>query len=85
MNCDNPNCPNLMWVEEYNKVMCWMVKNNLWEKYKMETKECEHNWNFSRMVGHVCSKCFKVVQENPNRKHEDDNFGSGEDEYSNVQ
>lgn len=39
MNCDNPKCQNLMWIEEYNKVMCWMVKNHLWEKYKFETAE----------------------------------------------
>ena len=38
MNCDNPNCQNLMWVEEYNKVQIWMVEHQLWEKYKMGTK-----------------------------------------------
>ena len=84
MNCDNPNCQNLMWVEEYNKVQIWMVEHQLWEKYKMETKECEHIWNFSRGVGHVCKKCYKIVQENPNIKV-DDNYGSGEDEYANEQ
>ena len=34
------NCPNLHWVEEYNKVMLWMVENGLWEKYKKEEKPC---------------------------------------------
>ena len=39
IQCSEKKCPNLMWVEQYNQVMCWMVKNHLWEKYKFDTAE----------------------------------------------
>ena len=31
----------------------------------MTDKNCKHEWQFSRGIGHVCRKCYKIVQENP--------------------
>jgi hypothetical protein len=48
--CGGSSCNNLMWIEKYNDVQWWMVKQGLWEKYMGEGMNMEAREALARQL-----------------------------------
>lgn len=64
--CSEKKCPNLMWVEEYNKVMLWMVEHNLWEEYKMEKPKPDYSeWTIWEIIDELKRLADEIKKPTP--------------------